>query len=924
MKTYLTLVLLIFTSVCFSQKEKKERIDFNTEIYPLLEVKNYEKALPLLHAYYNQNLLLGELWRPKVILLESKAMFLAEELLGDNYFKKAENSGKQLDIDSSRVWYNRMIANFNPDSTYAKQQLNIINVNEVTWKNAGPLKEQKIKEEQQRLKNLETERLAAEEARKKQEQLDRENEQRASEQAALKAEQLILMANKAKADSLNSINQYKTVDVMISAELPKLTTLALCNSFVSKLQKYQKEQNLLFTLIPEYMHNFYIYNVDEEGVEESISYFTTQNLNQNTFRNGDVIQEAKTKEEWVQLCNEGKPAWCYYSFDANNKFPYGKYYNIPAITDKRGLAPHGWKIASQSDYLNLINIYGDNEEDGSHMITTNFELLGAEFSGVLAGFMIKEGFEQFDKIGAFATNEKNEDDDLMVFYISSDNGLVDFFSTKNQNEIGLNVRCAQLDLDQSSVFNSIPNLKKLLTKRDQLIFEELKKQTNQETSKAFLLKQHLSESNLVSVENSMDRNDNYLAEKLFERVNNNDMVTKNGSVFFLHDYNEYAEDLFYLIAKLNYSNGEVNKITYDDGTTYTGPCNGSYPNGNGKLTIVENGYLFGIQNEAVSSFEGDVDGASIADNGTLKFKDKSVYVGEHSEGTPNGIGKLTTAAGVVQDGEFVDGVYKKPFSCKTAVIGNQTWMAENLTVTKFQNGDAILEAKTAAEWEAAAYNRKPAFCYHNNDPSTVSTNGILYNWFAVTDARGLSPEGWKIPSHVDVNQLIDYTNAELKNAENEIVLKENQGINSKPTSDALYKKYSHVNSTANSKSKSNPLLAATKLKSSKGWQTSISSDCNGTNTYGFNAKPCFARSSSGGFTASPVSSDFSMWTCFQIWTSSSYGSQGVYFQIDANIYYSLPDNENDDNGNVKIQYHYGMSKEREHQGTGFNVRCIKK
>jgi uncharacterized protein (TIGR02145 family) len=451
----------------------------------------------------------------------------------------------------------------------------------------------------------------------------------------------------------------------------------------------------LFTLIPDYIHNFSFYNVDDEGIEESITCFSTQNLNQSTFRNGDVIQEAKTKEQWLQLCKEGNPAWCYYYFDASNKFPYGKFYNIPAITDKRGLAPHGWKISTTSDYLDLINSYGNNEETIDRLIAIDFEFLGDQFSGVLSGVMTKEGFEQFNNAATFATTDINESGNLNLFTINSQNHLIEFLDTKNQNEIGLNVRCVQTD--QSFVFNSIPNLKKLLIKRDQLIFEELKKQTTLETTKSFLLKQHLIENNLISVENSMDRNDNFLAEKLFERVNNNDQISKSGSVFFLYDFNQYAEDLFYQISKLTYLNGQVNKITYSDGSTYAGPCNGFFPGGVGKLTLVNIGTLFGIQNELVSSYEGSVDGASIASTGTLKFKDKSVYVGEHSDGTPNGKGKLTTAAGVVQDGEFVDGVFKKPFVCKTAVIGNQTWMAENLAVTKFQNGDPIPEAKSVAE-----------------------------------------------------------------------------------------------------------------------------------------------------------------------------------------------------------------------------------
>ena len=48
---------------------------------------------------------------------------------------------------------------------------------------------------------------------------------------------------------------------------------------------------------------------------------------------------------------------------------------------------------------------------------------------------------------------------------------------------------------------------------------------------------------------------------------------------------------------------------------------------------------------------------------------------------------------------------------KTVKIGNQTWMAENLNVSTFRNGDIIPHAKTAEEWERAGSEGKPAWCY---------------------------------------------------------------------------------------------------------------------------------------------------------------------------------------------------------------------
>ncbi len=93
---------------------------------------------------------------------------------------------------------------------------------------------------------------------------------------------------------------------------------------------------------------------------------------------------------------------------------------------------------------------------------------------------------------------------------------------------------------------------------------------------------------------------------------------------------------------------------------------------------------------------------------------------------------------------------------KTVTIGTQVWMTKNLDVAKFRNGDLIPEAKTNEEWDEAGRNRKPAWCYYNNDPANGAKYGKLYNWYAVNDHRGLAPEGYHIPSDKDWEVLSDY------------------------------------------------------------------------------------------------------------------------------------------------------------------------
>jgi uncharacterized protein (TIGR02145 family) len=93
---------------------------------------------------------------------------------------------------------------------------------------------------------------------------------------------------------------------------------------------------------------------------------------------------------------------------------------------------------------------------------------------------------------------------------------------------------------------------------------------------------------------------------------------------------------------------------------------------------------------------------------------------------------------------------------KTVQIGNQLWMAENLNVSHFRNGDPIPHVKTDEEWERAGDNKQPAWCYYDNDPAKGEKYGKMYNWYAANDSRGLAPKGWHVPSDAEWTALANY------------------------------------------------------------------------------------------------------------------------------------------------------------------------
>lgn len=91
---------------------------------------------------------------------------------------------------------------------------------------------------------------------------------------------------------------------------------------------------------------------------------------------------------------------------------------------------------------------------------------------------------------------------------------------------------------------------------------------------------------------------------------------------------------------------------------------------------------------------------------------------------------------------------------KTVTIGKQTWMAENLRTTKYNDGSAIPNVTEKNKWYSL---RTGAYCNYENTTNinTITTYGRLYNWYAV-NTNMLAPKGWHVPSDVEWKELIDY------------------------------------------------------------------------------------------------------------------------------------------------------------------------
>jgi len=79
---------------------------------------------------------------------------------------------------------------------------------------------------------------------------------------------------------------------------------------------------------------------------------------------------------------------------------------------------------------------------------------------------------------------------------------------------------------------------------------------------------------------------------------------------------------------------------------------------------------------------------------------------------------------------------------KTIQIGNQTWMAENLKVTRYNNSDKIPTTNNYNEVVSPFKYQWPC----NLDEKELPVYGRLYTAYVVLDTRNVCPIGWHVPT----------------------------------------------------------------------------------------------------------------------------------------------------------------------------------
>jgi uncharacterized protein (TIGR02145 family) len=154
-----------------------------------------------------------------------------------------------------------------------------------------------------------------------------------------------------------------------------------------------------------------------------------------------------------------------------------------------------------------------------------------------------------------------------------------------------------------------------------------------------------------------------------------------------------------------------------------------------RLISVESGEVVA---SAIFDYEGNIGALMKTGMANVAAQLTSIHIPQGDTNNP----QVITNQETIMD---VDGnIYK------TIKIGGQVWMAENLKVTHYRNGDAIPFLKDNDAWASTSSG---AYCYYDSDFVWPIVFGHLYNSHAVFDNRGLAPEGWHVPTDEDWIEL---------------------------------------------------------------------------------------------------------------------------------------------------------------------------
>ena len=546
----------------------------------------------------------------------------------------------------------------------------------------------------------------------------------------------------------------------------------------------------------------------------------SENLRVTHYANGDEIPTGYSNSEWMNL---QIGAFAEYDNNPDHADTYGKLYNWYVVNDSRGIAPEGWRVPTDEEFMELEMYLG--------MSPTEVEGVD-EYRGTDEGGKLKElGTNHWNTPNEGATNESGFTA-LPGGYRFSDTGMYhylgDYCSLWSQTEIDIdNSMNRELGYAQSGIaryvafkqYGSSIRLIRDIVEISGCTDEEAMNYCEECTEDDGSCEYEIT-AGLVAYypfngnANDESGNGNHGIEQgdisqttdrfgvessayLFDGVDDflliTDWIHLANSVSFSFwlkpsdiqimgiiskrepwsndwqlDFNDENEQENGFRALLWGTNNEVHPteidfLTIDEwihvGVVYNGSDVRIYKNNNLMYTennsgsINDRDYDIRIGDDWWGNyFNGIIDDILIYNRAISEFEIDSLY---HIGGWPVATVGCTDPDAInyceectVDDGSCiyngsVTDIEGNVYS--TVIIGNQEWMAENLKVTHYRDGDPISTEN---------------YSFYNDDQINFEKYGNLYDWHAVDDERNIAPEGWHIPSDSEWLELITYLGGE--------------------------------------------------------------------------------------------------------------------------------------------------------------------
>lgn len=182
----------------------------------------------------------------------------------------------------------------------------------------------------------------------------------------------------------------------------------------------------------------------------------SKNLDVETYRDGTPIPQVTDQDEWSNLTTG---AWCYYNNDPANREKYGKLYNWYAVagihdndpnTPNKVLAPEGWHVPSDNEWLTLSLFLGGESVSGGKIKSTGTSLwespnTGAtnesKFNGLPGGYRASDFYYLRKSSHWWSSTSLFNNFEMYAWSVSANFESDDFIMWEFDKSQGYSVRC---------------------------------------------------------------------------------------------------------------------------------------------------------------------------------------------------------------------------------------------------------------------------------------------------------------------------------------------------------------------------------------------------------------------------------------------------------------------------------------------------